>query len=121
MIGSSVVPGLPKICATPSAWSSSTNAARPLIWLVASCRASALPLAGAGRTTTPGAAGPAALRRRGERRHRDGDAVQLSEKASAQVLNGRPSRSRGQGRPAAWTPLCVSRAPSAGIRIVQTP
>src|SRR5919106_1829754 len=33
MIGSSVVPGLPKICVTPSACSSSTKAARPLIWL----------------------------------------------------------------------------------------
>jgi hypothetical protein len=33
MIGSSVVPGLPNICATPSAFSSSTNAVRPLILL----------------------------------------------------------------------------------------
>ncbi len=47
--------------------------------------------------------------------------VQLSEKASAQVLNGRPSRSIGQGLPAASMPLRVRRAPSAGIRSVQTP
>jgi hypothetical protein len=33
MIGSSVVPGLPNIRATPSAFSSSTNAVRPLILL----------------------------------------------------------------------------------------
>src|SRR5690349_1564489 len=47
--------------------------------------------------------------------------VQLSENARAQVLNGRPSRSRGQGRPAALTPLRVSCAPNAGINSVQTP
>lgn len=47
--------------------------------------------------------------------------VQLSEKASAQVLNGRPSRCRGQGLPAASTPFRVSRAPSAGTSTVQSP
>ena len=47
--------------------------------------------------------------------------VQLSENASAQVLNGRPSRCSGQGLPAASTPLRVRRAPSAGISSVQTP
>ena len=48
-------------------------------------------------------------------------AVQLSENASAQVLNGCPSRSRGHGLPTACTPLRVSRAPSAGISTVHTP
>ena len=47
--------------------------------------------------------------------------VQLSEKAKALVLNGRFSRSRGQGLPAACTPLRVNRAPSAGMSTVQTP
>ena len=47
--------------------------------------------------------------------------VQLSEKASAQVLKGRPSRSLGHGRPAASTPFRVRRAPSAGISNVHTP
>jgi NADPH-dependent curcumin reductase CurA len=47
--------------------------------------------------------------------------VQLSENASALVLNGRPSRSRFHGFPAACTPLRVRRAPSAGISTVHTP
>jgi hypothetical protein len=47
--------------------------------------------------------------------------VQLSENASAQVLNGRPSRCFGQGCPAAWTPFRTSRAPNAGINTVHTP
>ncbi len=47
--------------------------------------------------------------------------VQLSEKARAQVLNGRPSRCTGQGRPAASLPSTVSRAPRAGINRVHTP
>src|SRR5262245_66272515 len=47
--------------------------------------------------------------------------VQLSEKASAEVLNGRPSRSRFQERPAASTPLRTRRVPSAGTSTVQTP
>jgi hypothetical protein len=47
--------------------------------------------------------------------------VQLSENASAQVLNGRPSRSRGQGWPRACSPSTVRRAPSAGISTVHTP
>ncbi len=47
--------------------------------------------------------------------------VQLSENASALVLKGRPSRSRFQGLPAAWTPLRVKRAPRAGMRTVHTP
>jgi hypothetical protein len=47
--------------------------------------------------------------------------VQLSENAKAQVLNGRPSRSVANARPAASTPLRVSRAPSEGINKVHTP
>ena len=39
----------------------------------------------------------------------------------ADVENGRPSRSRGQDRPAASTPLRTSRVPSAGISTVHTP
>jgi uncharacterized protein YyaL (SSP411 family) len=47
--------------------------------------------------------------------------VQLSENASAEVENGRPSRSRGHDRPSASTPLRTRRVPSAGISTVQTP
>ena len=47
--------------------------------------------------------------------------VQLSENAKADVENGRPSRSRGQDRPAASTPLRTRRVPSAGISTVHTP
>jgi hypothetical protein len=47
--------------------------------------------------------------------------VQLSEKASALVLKGRPSRSVGHALPLASTPLRESRVPSAGIKIVHTP
>ena len=47
--------------------------------------------------------------------------VQLSENASADVENGRPSRSRGQDRPVASTPLRTRRVPSAGISTVHTP
>jgi hypothetical protein len=47
--------------------------------------------------------------------------VQLSEKASAQVLNGRPSRCIGQARPEACTPSTVSLAPNAGISKLHTP
>ena len=47
--------------------------------------------------------------------------VQLSENANADVENGRPSRSRGQDRPAASTPLRTRRVPSAGISTVHTP
>jgi hypothetical protein len=47
--------------------------------------------------------------------------VQLSEKASADVEKGRPSRSRGQDRPFASTPLRTRRVPSAGINTVHTP
>src|SRR5215469_12933195 len=47
--------------------------------------------------------------------------VQLSEKARAQVLNGRPSRSIGTGLPAAWTPSIVIRALSDGTSKVHTP
>jgi hypothetical protein len=47
--------------------------------------------------------------------------VQLSENASAQVLKGRVSRSRGHGRPTACSPFRVRRALIAGTRIVQTP
>src|SRR5882757_4077347 len=47
--------------------------------------------------------------------------VQLSEKASAEVLKGRPSRSRGHGLPRACWPLQVSRPLSAGTNTVQTP
>ena len=47
--------------------------------------------------------------------------VQLSEKASALVLKGRPSRSVGHALPLASTPLRDSRVPSAGIKIVHTP
>ena len=56
-------------------------------------------------------------------RHRDTyrGSVQLSENASAQVLNGRPSRCTGQDRPAAATPSTVRRAPKAGISSVHTP
>jgi len=46
--------------------------------------------------------------------HANFDAVQLSENASALVLNGLPSRSRFHGRPAASMPLRDRRAPSAG-------
>ena len=41
-------------------------------------------------------------------------AVQLSHNPSTQVLEGRPSRSLGQGRPCASIPLRVSRAPAPG-------
>src|SRR5260370_40926969 len=47
--------------------------------------------------------------------------VQLSEKASAQVLKGCPSRSRFHGWPLACAPFTVRRAPSAGMSSVQTP
>jgi hypothetical protein len=47
--------------------------------------------------------------------------VQLSQKASAEVLNSRPSRSRGHGMPPAWAPFSVNRVPAAGIRTVLTP
>ena len=47
--------------------------------------------------------------------------VQLSENANADVENGRPSRSRGQDRPLASTPLRTRRVPSAGINTVHTP
>ena len=47
--------------------------------------------------------------------------VQLSEKARAQLLNGRPSRCIGHGRPVACTPSRVSRAPNAGISRLHTP
>ena len=47
--------------------------------------------------------------------------VQLSENANADVENGRPSRSRGQDRPFASTPLRTRRVPSAGISTVHTP
>ncbi len=47
--------------------------------------------------------------------------VQLSEKASAEVEKGLPSRSRGQDFPLASTPLRTRRVPSAGISTVQTP
>ena len=47
--------------------------------------------------------------------------VQLSEKASAEVLKGRPSRSRFHGLPRACWPLQVSRPLSAGTSTVQTP
>ncbi len=56
----------------------------------------------------------------GHRRRYRGS-VQLSEKASAQVLNGRPSRSTGHGRPDACTPSTVSRVPKAGINSEHTP
>src|SRR3954470_18068774 len=47
--------------------------------------------------------------------------VQLSQNASAHVLNGRFSRTRGNADPFACTPFLVTRAPAAGIRIVHTP
>ena len=47
--------------------------------------------------------------------------VQLSHNPSTQVLEGRPSRSLGQGRPLASIPLRVSRAPNAGISTVHIP
>ena len=47
--------------------------------------------------------------------------VQLSENASAEVLKGRPSRSRFHGLPRACWPLQVSRPLSAGTSTVQTP
>ena len=47
--------------------------------------------------------------------------VQLSEKARAQLLNGRPSRCIGHGWPVACTPSRVSRAPNAGISRLHTP
>ena len=47
--------------------------------------------------------------------------VQLSEKASALVLKGRPSRSVGHDLPLASTPLRESRVPRAGIKSVHTP
>src|SRR5205807_3271326 len=47
--------------------------------------------------------------------------VQLSENASALVLNGLPSRSRFHGLPAAWMPLRDRRAPRAGTSTVHTP
>ena len=43
--------------------------------------------------------------------------VQLSEKASAQVLKGFPSRWRGQGWPEASSPLRVRRAPADRLQI----
>src|SRR5258708_4227813 len=58
-----------------------------------------------------------APRRRGNYRA----SVQLSEKASADVLKGRPSRCNGQGLPPAMVSLRVRRAPKAGISKVQTP
>ncbi len=67
---------------------------------------------------------PGTLRRRVPDHLKSGSyrpSVQLSEKASAQVLKGRDSRSRGQGWPLASLPLRVRRAARAGIRIVQTP
>jgi hypothetical protein len=47
--------------------------------------------------------------------------VQLSHRPRTQVLEGRPSRSRGHGCPAAAIPLRVSRAPPAGISTVHIP
>ena len=47
--------------------------------------------------------------------------VQLSHNPSTQVLEGRPSRSLGQGRPFASIPLRVNRAPSAGTSTVHIP
>ena len=47
--------------------------------------------------------------------------VQLSHKPRTQVLEGRPSRCLGQGRPWASIPLWVSRAPSAGTSTVHIP
>jgi hypothetical protein len=47
--------------------------------------------------------------------------VQLSHNPSTQVLEGRPSRSLGQGRPCASLPLRVSLAPWAGINTVHIP
>ena len=47
--------------------------------------------------------------------------VQLSENASAQVLNGRPSRLRGQALPTAFFPLMENEASSAGTNTVQRP
>jgi D-aminopeptidase len=47
--------------------------------------------------------------------------VQLSQNASAQLLNGRPSRMRGNGVPFACTPSSVTRAPKAGISTELTP
>src|SRR5690242_13038665 len=47
--------------------------------------------------------------------------VQLSHKPRTQVLEGRPSRCLGQGRPWASIPLRVSRAPSAGTSTVHIP
>src|ERR1700757_1812320 len=47
--------------------------------------------------------------------------VQLSHNPNTQVLEGRPSRSLGHGRPSASTPLRVSRAPSAGTSTVHIP
>jgi hypothetical protein len=47
--------------------------------------------------------------------------VQLSHNPNTHVLEGRPSRSLGQGRPLASIPLRVSRAPSAGISTVHMP
>lgn len=47
--------------------------------------------------------------------------VQLSEKASEDVLNGRPSRSRGQALPAALVPLIENDASNAGMKTVHKP
>jgi hypothetical protein len=47
--------------------------------------------------------------------------VQLSENASAEVLNGRPSRWRAHDLPRACWPFTESRVPSAGTSTVQTP
>ena len=58
---------------------------------------------------------------RGRAAHAYRASVQLSEKASALVLKGRPSRSVGHDLPLASTPLRESRVPSAGIKSVHTP
>ena len=70
---------------------------------------------------TPRRAGDAG--RRGVNRPGGGyrASVQLSENARALVLNGRPSRSRGQDCPLASMPLRTRRVPSAGINTVHTP
>src|ERR1700722_13490121 len=47
--------------------------------------------------------------------------VQLSQNARQELLNGRPSRIRGNGVPFASTPLRVTWAPSAGINTEDTP
>src|SRR4051812_50051193 len=47
--------------------------------------------------------------------------VQLSENANADVENGRPSRSRGQDRPFASTPLRTRRGAGARVNTGGTP